>query len=307
MKDPVSQFKDAISAAGMQPPEVIKPGEFYRFPGKGKSKSNEAGWCVLFEDGMGGCFGDWSSGLDEIWHVKQDMSLSQAERAIPDRNIKEVRKHTAKEKKQRQDVAAKRAALIWSNAKRAPQKHAYLVRKGIKAHGMRMHGSQLLVPVCLEGHEVISLQFIPSDPNLKKKFLFGSRVKGGYYCLGKIEDAETLCIAEGFATAASIREATGYPVVIAFNTGNLQQVAKTIRGKRPEATIIICADDDVGTKGNPGMTYAHRAARSVGAEVACPDFGDERPEGVTDFNDMATLIGHEAVKLAINAVNVLPP
>ena len=302
MKDPVLQFKDAIRAAGMQPPEVVKPGEFYRFSGKGKSKSNEAGWCVLFEDGMGGCFGDWSSGLDEIWHAKQGKSLSQTERATPDRNIKEARKHTAKKKKQRQDVAANRAALIWSNAKPAPQKHAYLVQKGIKAHGMRMHGNgQLLVPVCLEGREVISLQFIPSDSNLKKKFLSGSRTKGGYYCLGKIEDAGTLCIAEGFATAASIHEATGYPVVIAFNTGNLGQVAKTMRDKRPESTIIICADDDVDTKGNPGMTYANKAALTVGAKVAYPDFGHQRPEGMTDFNDVAAHVGLEAVKQAINA------
>ncbi len=62
MINAVSQFRDAIHVAGMEPPDVIQPGRLYRFPGAGKRNSNTAGWCKLFDDGLGGCFGDWSSG-----------------------------------------------------------------------------------------------------------------------------------------------------------------------------------------------------------------------------------------------------
>ncbi|MBL0168493.1 MAG: toprim domain-containing protein, partial [Propionivibrio sp.] len=76
-----------------------------------------------------------------------------------------------------------------------------------------------------------------------------------------------------FATGASIHEATGYPVAVAFNAGNLEPVAKALRAKFPDLRLIVCADDDVGTAGNPGMTKATAAARAVGALLAVPDFG----------------------------------
>ena len=58
MIDSLSDFRDAIRAAGLEPPDVIEPGMMYRFPGVGKRNGNTAGWCKLFEDGLGGCFGD---------------------------------------------------------------------------------------------------------------------------------------------------------------------------------------------------------------------------------------------------------
>jgi putative DNA primase/helicase len=90
----------------------------------------------------------------------------------------------------------------------------------------------------------------------------------------------------------------GYPVAVAFNAGNLEAVAKAMRRKLPDLPMIICADDDSATDGNPGLTKARQAALATGAKVAVPDFGDQRPEGATDFNDM---VGLEAVAKAISA------
>ena len=53
MDDALSQFRDAIRAAGLEPPENIEPGKLHRFPGLGKRNGNTAGWCILFEDGLG--------------------------------------------------------------------------------------------------------------------------------------------------------------------------------------------------------------------------------------------------------------
>jgi putative DNA primase/helicase len=75
--------------------------------------------------------------------------------------------------------------------------------------------------------------------------------------------------------------------------------------KFPEATLILCADDDVATDGNPGLTKARAAAVAVGGKLAIPIFAADRPEGATDFNDLAALEGIEAV--ARNVVSANPP
>jgi putative DNA primase/helicase len=108
-----------------------------------------------------------------------------------------------------------------------------------------------------------------------------------------------ICIAEGFATGATIYEAIGCPVAVAFNAGNLGPVARVLREEYPDLTLIVCADDDYRTEGNPGLTKAKEAAAAVGGRLAIPDFGDPRPDGATDFNDMGIARGHEAVRHAL--------
>ena len=152
----------------------------------------------------------------------------------------------------------------------------------------------LLIPL-RDGAELHSLQTIAADGG--KRFLPGGRVAGCYFSIGKPGD--TVCIAEGYATGATIHEATGYLVAVAFNAGNLEAVARKVRERLPEARIILCADDDAGTAGNPGVTKATQAARAVGGFVAVPDFGDDRPQEATDFNDLARFRGTEAVKRAV--------
>jgi putative DNA primase/helicase len=76
----------------------------------------------------------------------------------------------------------------------------------------------------------------------------------------------------------------------------------------PDATLILCADDDLATDGNPGLTKA-TAGNGRRRRLAVPLFGTHRPEKATDFNDTARLCGAEAVALAIAAANAIhsPP
>ncbi|MCP5137865.1 MAG: DUF3987 domain-containing protein [Gammaproteobacteria bacterium] len=297
MNDALSQFRDAIRAAGLEPPDVIEPGKLHRFPGIGKHNGNTAGWCKLFGDGLGGCFGDWSSGFTENWQAQRDTPFSQSELAAFMRRVEEARKHAEAERQQQYAEAAAKAASIWNAATQANDDHAYLVRKGIKANGARLHQGALVIPV-RSGGALHSLQFINDDGS--KRFLSGGRITGGYFSIGTIKGANALCIAEGFATGATIHQATGYPVAVAFNAGNLEAVAKAMRQKLPDLPIILCADDDAETEGNPGITKANYAALIIGGKVAVPSFGDQRPADVTDFNDMAALLGLEAVAKAIH-------
>jgi putative DNA primase/helicase len=56
----IDQFRDAIQAAGLTPPEVIDAdGKLHRFASNGK-RGDTAGWYVLHDDGiLAGSFGDW--------------------------------------------------------------------------------------------------------------------------------------------------------------------------------------------------------------------------------------------------------
>ena len=99
----------------------------------------------------------------------------------------------------------------------------------------------------------------------------GGRIAGCFFTLADKPDSP-LVICEGYATGASIHEATGYAVVCAMNCGNLLAVAKALREKLPTRDIIIGADNDQLTDGNPGLTKATEAAKTIGARLAVPQF-----------------------------------
>jgi putative DNA primase/helicase len=296
--NPISNFGDVIRAAGLVPPDIIEPGKMYRFPGAGKRNGNTAGWCKMFNDRLGGCFGDWSTGLSETWQAKREKTFSQSERELFKHRVEESRKHAEQERQRQYADASEKATSIWNAAIAARDDHPYLVNKSIKAYGTRLYNGALVAPV-RSGNEIISLQFI--DENGSKRFLKDGRIIGGYFSVGTIKGENPLCITEGFATGATIHQATDYPVAIAFNAGNLEPVAKAIRQKFPELPMTICADDDVTVKDNPGITKANNAALAIGARVAIPVFGNKRPDHVTDFNDMAALFGLKEVAISIRS------
>jgi putative DNA primase/helicase len=273
----LSDFRDAILAAGLMPPEHIAPGKFYRFPGEGKKSSNRSGWCKLFEDGLGGVFGDFATGLQGTWRESRD-----------DRDPGEWRRQAAaarasarQAREQDHQAAAGRARAIWRSANPADESHPYLARKHIAAYGTRVdrHGN-LVVPVYAR-RRLVSLQLIAPDG--AKRFLRGGQTKGGYFPIRG--NHSTIVICEGFATGATIASATGHLVVVAFNAGNLLHVAESARRQYPHGDIVIAADMDRSTPGNPGLAKATLAARAVNARLAVPQFPPTVPG--SDFNDLA--------------------
>lgn len=121
----------------------------------------------------------------------------------------------------------------------------------------------------------------------QKRFHAGGRIQGCYHAIGKPDGRIVVC--EGYATGASIHEATGLAV------------AQALHAKYPALQIVVCADDDNHTEGNPGLTKVQEAAQAVGGLIAIPQFGENRPEKATDFNDLHQLQGLEAVKACVEA------
>lgn len=291
------QFIDAIASAGLVPPEkLIIDGEIHRFSSNGKP-NDDAGWYSINDEYIPvGAFGCWRSGVLEKWRADIGRDLSPDEHLHVRERAESQRLKREAEKESRYKDAKIRADDIWSNAQNASD-HEYLIRKKIKANGVRSQGSDLIVPV-RQGKQITSLQFITHAG--EKRFLAGGQVQGSYFSIGDLEGAAALCICEGFATGASIHEATGLPVAVAFNAGNLLAVSETLRLAFPNLPIILCADDDYATDGNPGLTKAKEAAIKIGGRLAIPQFGANRPDKATDFNDLALYAGNDLVKDCID-------
>lgn len=285
-------FAQAIAAAGLVPPDTIHAdGQLYRFSATGK-RSDSAGWYVLHADGLpAGVFGCWRTGLTETWCSKAESTLTPAERQMLLEKVRAAQRQRDAEKVLIHQQAGHSAMLRWRFAQPATE-HPYLAAKGVKAHGLRMDGRRLLVPLRDTSGTLTSLQTI--YPNGSKRLFPGGRVTGCYHAIGTL--GCVLVLAEGYATGATIHEATGLPVAVAFNAGNLLAVARTLRRKFPALPIVLAADDDHTTEGNPGLTAARAAALAVGGLVAVPQFPADRPPKATDFNDLFSLAGSNAVR-----------
>ncbi len=280
------EFMQAIRAHGLEPPPQIIPGKLHRFPGYGKRPGNSAGWCRLFPDQLGGCFGDWSTGLSEVWQGKQPKIFSRSEREAFWKQVKTAQQAVKEERKQQQARAAQNAVRIWEHAIPAPSDYPYLLKKMIQPHGARLYKGVLVVPVVDFGGILHSLQFIHSDGT--KLFLFGGRKKGCFIVINEqLEQAQRVVICEGWATACTLAEEEPESTVLAaLDAGNLKPVATAARNHWPDTEIIIAGDDDRQTKGNPGRTKAREAAQATGALVAFPQWPDDAPQHLTDFNDL---------------------
>jgi len=316
-----AKFREEIQSHGLEPQEVIESGKFHRFPGTGKRNSNTAGWCKLFNDGQGGSFGDWSTGLNETWFVNSNArkSTSPEQIRLTQQEAARAKKKWQEEEAARHAQAATKAQAIWDQAQPAVDWHPYLKQKRIKPHNLRATANgELLAPVYDRYGKLSSIQKIFEKPGNPPKLFHKGSATGGdrhfviggpdEYLSGATEGMETICIAEGVATAASIHEATGYPTVVAFSAYKLEPVARLTRERHPNAHITVCADNDAGTEAkggrNPGKEEATKAARMTRAYLAIPTASEGES---IDLNDLAVAKGTDAVKETIKrAMECLP-
>lgn len=293
MADPIQEFCAAMRAAGLATDAVITAdGRLHRFNVEGDKRGKRNGWYVLHLDGVAaGSFGSWRTGESHQWCARAEREMSGEEREQNRRRIAAAKVEREAEEAKLREVARLKAEKLWARAGLVDSAHPYLVNKNIRPAGIKQLNNILVVPVRDADGALHSLQFIGADGS--KRFLSGGRKAGCYATIG--EPAGVLCIAEGYATAASIHYATGYAVAVAFDAGNLVAVAKVLRAKFPGTRLVVCADDDQQTPGNPGITKATEAAHAAGGLLAVPDFGSNRPGGVSDFNDLYQHGGQGAV------------
>lgn len=300
-------FQQSMQAAGLTPPEHIEPGRFHRFPGIGK-QGGTAGWCKMFPDGLGGTFGDYSTGLNESWQAKRERPFTGDELVVFRRQVEEAWRHAEEQRHREQQQAAAKANAILSGAVGDPTGHAYTVNKKVSFGSLVKRGpwaqrgwpDALLVPMYDESGAVVSVQAINTDGT--KDFIARGKKKGCFHPLGIIRGATgRVLTGEGLATVAAAVDATGLPGVVAFDAGNLLPVAEVVRRLAPGAEIVTLADDDQkpDTEKNAGIEASTRAALAVGGSVAIPAMGKK-----ADFWDLWSEQGEEAVRVAIGAASL---
>lgn len=269
----IDEFIQAMRAAGLGPvkvPELIE-GRISRFRVEGDKSGSRNGWAVFNRDPSPfGVFGSWRTGEQHTWRANSNESMTPADRQTMRRKLAAAQAARAEEDARVKAAAASRALRLWSGAKPATDDHPYLKAKGVHAFGLRALRDQLMVPARDADGNLHTLQFI--GPDGSKRFLTGGRISGCYYAIGRVSDA--LLLAEGYATAATLHQATGRAVAVCFNCGNLVTVARALRAKFPRLHLLICADNDASTPGNPGLAAAREAARVTGASVVWPQFGE---------------------------------
>ncbi|MDR2164553.1 MAG: DUF927 domain-containing protein [Zoogloeaceae bacterium] len=298
MNNAIDQFRDALVGRGIIPPDqIIADGELHRCDVEGKHGKGDAAYLLHLDGIPAGGFENHRDGLEwENWRADTGRTLTPDEEAAHRARIKAAQEKRQADGALRREKAQEEAARIWKAAKPCAE-HAYLTQKGIAANGARLHEGRLVLPLRDTSGVLHSLQTIGADGG--KLFLPGGKKQGCYFAIGK--PGGILCIAEGFATGASIHETTGYAVAVAFDAGNLKPIAQALREKLPNVRIVLCADDDWKKGGNLGLTKAREAAQAVGGKVAVPVFGEGRADNDTDFNDMAAKHGADAVREAIDA------
>ena len=276
-----------------------------RCRGEGDRRNQKNGWYSLHElhtsSGQTlivGAFGNWRTGVDANGRPRSERvqlkkhEVTGAERAAIRQRIAEESKAAEARRIGEQRRAARRAENAWKNHCTIDGESSYLKAKGVQGYSVRYSkAGNLVLPIHDNQGRIHGLQVIYSDPAVIKRkgrnkdFWPAGLAKRGHYFL--IGAPTWIClVAEGYATAATLHEATGLPVAVAWDAGNLLPVCQAIKHRYREANILICADDDYKTDGNPGVSAASAAALAVSGSWIKPEFSDRQDKKLTDFNDL---------------------
>lgn len=321
MGSEIQDFTDFLNANGFRPRgEVLADDKWgWAFFGDEKKPTGRYSLKIDEQGAVGIVFTFKNPDKKHVWNSRRAESLSPEERKkIADR-IRAQKKAAQKKQSEKEARFARRLKKLWAKLP-AAENHPYLDRKKIGAHNAKIRkNGELLIPLFDSAGSLTTLERISAKGD--KWMLsseFGARMKGSYSPLAKkADDLSVILICEGWATGASLREATGLPVICAMNAGNLKPVAIALREKYPKARFIFCADNDAWTTNqagepwNPGIEAAQQAAASIGgASVIWPEFEDAETAEKnkwTDFNDAACVMGLEHIKTQVGKVADVAP
>jgi len=298
----IMTLMEACNQIGIEYREVPADDKRYSTPVISKGGKNTAGRIKLFSDGKGGIVSNWTKAENlTFWYDDIPAKLTTEQKQERAARIEAAKRQEEADKAE----CRQRSAELWKlSREEMPADHPYLIKKRVKPYGIRWQqsGNLLVIPVQDMAGTLHGLQFI--DPEGSKRFKSDTDKLGHFH---RIPGKGKIVICEGYATGASIHEATGFCVLVAFDAGNLLPVSTAAREKWQDRQIIIAADDDYATAGNPGLTKATAAARAITGLLAIPSFPDNRGVKDTDFNDMARLTTPEAVRACIDGTAIVTP
>lgn len=271
--DPYAAITTAAASIGIAPPPFplrVDAGVIRYCDHQNDRPGTTNAWYVAISnpDGTtGGSVGSWKALLSAPWCTSTTHVFTTAERAEFARKQAEAKAQAEAERLRLAEETAAKAARLWQKARQLDPAHPYVTRKGTHTHRARQLGNSIVLDYRDLSGKITTLQFIDSSGG--KKFLKDGIVSGSSHRFGpKITDV--VILAEGFATGATLHEATGHPVAVCGFAGNIGSVAVGIRQKYPAINIIIAGDADP-----VGKAAAEAAAELVNGVVCLPDFTGE--------------------------------
>lgn len=261
--------------------ELIADGKIHRYCKNKTSKKDEWYFARWFENQLLVSFGSWT---DDSKHIYKSWTNENVPSCY---NSEQVQKEYIEELHKIQHEASVYAETIWKEASEC-NAHPYLTRKKVKSYGVRVYKNHLIIPIYDYKQKLTSIQYI--DPEGNKRFLSGGKIKGCWYVLGDLSKADVAYLAEGYATAASIFEATDVPVIIAFSASQLLPVASLVQDDYPNLKIFNARD-----LGSIAEKQAEKL-KEIGVETFSPLFTTAQlNQGCKDFNDLFCAAGKEAL------------
>lgn len=304
----------------------IMDGNKHRVAVVGGKKGAVDGFYVAHLDGHpAGRIINNKTGADIHWKSK-GYALSDQEKSTLHAEAAAKLAERAAEQDRLQEATAQRVGRQMIDLVPVEHPTPYMQVKGIEAHAgvfTDREGQKTYIPAYDVDGKQWTMQYIQEDGT--KRFAKDSRKEGTFHVVGgrdTLAAAPVIAIFEGYATAASSADVLGFSTVAAFDSGNLDSVAKALRERYPDKPILIGGDDDKAlalTHGtNAGRTKAEAAADAVGGLATFPIFAAsesnypawlapvtpaafkageltdsqlaaiDRMKGFTDFNDLAT-------------------
>ncbi|ELQ6863997.1 DNA primase, partial [Salmonella enterica] len=299
--DPVTEFAQELENAGL----IIKglpvmDGALHRVPTKADKKGVKSGVYKAFLDGRpAGWYRDYRSGDAEVtrWVFSGGDNINPLARLHLKAQAQQNRENSERELAQQYNRQAGYASRYVSRLPQATTS-PYLTRKGVTAApGVRINPrGELVIPFSNAQGKIRTYQRIPETGGKDARLLKDGEKSGNWFTIGTPVNGQPLLFAEGYATAASLHESTGLPVLMCIDAGNLIAVGQNARAVWPDSQFIFCADNDhhlqnpqTGEPENKGVISATQAAELSGGEVIVPVFTeDEKAQKLTDFNDLDT-------------------
>lgn len=295
MTDATEQFRQfIIGTCNTDPGPIVADGRWHRFNiADTRSRSSKPGRYLMHNDERPvGHFMDWRDEKNRHrWFA--DRQAVSFDRTAIDKARTERSAALAKQF----DAAAAAAKVYWDGAVNGMDaaSHPYIVKKNIKPLGTRVRNGGLLVPLYDAENNLRSLQQISADGS--RLFWKDSTKDSCHFPIGDFETSGPIVLCEGFSTAASIHDATGYPVVACIDADNMVKVSRWAGHKWPNRRFIVAGDDDwhlplkEKPQPNKGRVCAEKARRNLGAALIFPEMHGVVTEGGDDFNDIAREFG----------------
>lgn len=306
-----AEFAKALNDAGLDVNEPIMDGKLHRARTYDDKGRNLSGAYVGFLNARpAGHIQNFKTGYKENW--KSSLSLNQTKdktQEIQLQKEKNTNVNLAREEEllAKQEASALKAQEEYNNAKWAYDKHPYLQNKGLEKNYYLKQDEfgNLLIPLSdVEGKHWTSQRIFSNGDKMigimrtkeekEQNIEYPSKKTGNFFIIGakNLNNVNEIFVCEGFATAASVYEATKKPTVMAVDAGNLEVVITNIKEKYPKMQITIAADNDIKreleNKPNVGKIKAYDIKNKYkDIKVVLPQFTKEEiQKGYSDFNDL---------------------